>query len=121
MAQWPHVQITDVQADGPGQVDAGMVVPVRTRVALAGLSPNDVTVEVFVGNVDHEGALIGGSAEVTEHAGEDADGAHWFAGRAVLSQSGRVGIAVRVVPRHALLAGPFDAGLVRWSNAAGAT
>ena len=118
MAQWPHVHITDVHADGPGQVDAGMVVPVRTRVALAGLSPDDVTVEVFVGNVDHEGTLISGRAEVAEHAGAEADGVHWFAGRAVLSQSGRVGIAVRVVPRHALLAGPFDAGLIRWSEAA---
>ena len=42
-------------------------------------------------------------------------------GRAVLSQSGRLGIAVRVIPRHALLAGPYDTGLIRWSEAAGAT
>ena len=98
-----------------------MVVPIRTQVALAGLSPDDVTVEVFVGHVDFEGTLIGGRAEVAAHASAEADGAHWFTGRAVLAQSGRLGIAVRVVPRHALLAGPYDAGLIRWSEAAGAT
>ena len=121
VAQWPHVHVAEVHADGPSQVDAGMVVPVRTRVLLAGLSPDDVTVEVFVGHVDNEGSLIGGRAEVTEHASAEADGTHWFAGRAALSQSGRLGIAVRVVPRHALLAGPYDVGLIRWSKAAGAT
>ena len=120
VAQWPHVHIVEVHADGPSQVDAGMVVPVRTRIALAGLSPDDVTVEVFVGHVDYEGTLIGGRAEVTDHAGTEADGTHWFTGRAVLSQSGRLGIAVRVVPRHSLLAGPYDAGLIRWSSGAAA-
>jgi starch phosphorylase len=121
VAQWPHVRVLEVHADGPSQVDAGVVVPIQTHVALAGLSPDDVRVEVFVGHVDFEGTLIGGVAEVAEHASAESDGAHWFTGRAVLAQSGRLGIAVRVIPRHSLLAGPFDAGLIRWSEAAGAT
>ena len=115
--QWPYVRVTDVQADGPSQVDAGKVVPVRARVALAGLSPDDVTVQVYVGKVLQEGTLVDGEATVAEHEAPDgSNDAHWFVGEAALRATGRIGIAVRVIPRHDLLASPLDTGLIRWSE-----
>ena len=115
--QWPNVRVTDVRADGPSQVDAGKVVPVRTRVLLAGLGPSDVTVQVYAGKVSQEGTLVDGEATVAKHEAPDGgNGAHWFVGQAALRTTGRIGVAVRVVPRHDLLADPLDTGLIRWSE-----
>ena len=96
------------------------MVPVRARVALAGLSPSDVTVQVYVGQVGQEGALVSGQATAADHEGPDSDDTHWFGGKVELTASGRVGMAVRLLPRHDLLSGPFDTGLIRWSEPADA-
>ena len=118
MTQWPHVRITEVTTDSPDQVDPGAVVPVRSCVVLPGLSPEDVHVQVYAGEVDQDGGLAHGSTTIADHEQVDSENTHWFSCRATLPSTGRVGIAVRVIPNHPLLTDPFDTGLIRWSEPA---
>ena len=113
--QWNSVEILDVQLSGGPEVDVGSALPVRTRVSLNGLHAAELTVQVYVGRVGSDGAVDGGITFEARAVGPDGEGTHWFESTVPLRQSGRMGIAVRVVPRHPHLTDPVEHGLVRWS------
>ena len=114
-AQWDSVQILDVDLAGGPEVDVGSALPVRARVALNGLHADELSVQVYVGRVGSDGAVDGGTTFDARPIGPDGDSSVWFESTVPLRQSGRMGIAVRVVPRHPHLTDPVEQGLVRWS------
>lgn len=113
--QWTSVQILDVNLTGGPEVDVGSALPVRARVSLNGLHAEELTVQVYVGRVGSDGAVNGGVTYEARPIGPDGDGTYWFESTVPLRQSGRMGIAVRVVPRHPHLTDSVEHGLVRWS------
>ena len=114
---WDRVRVLDVAAGGLVEQDVGAEVPVRVRVALNGLSPDDVAVQVYLARVTSEGTLTGGRVVEAVLDGPEPDGSYRFQAPVRFERSGRLGLAVRVVPRHADLASSLEAGLVRWSAA----
>ena len=115
--RWEDVRVVQVECDGQVEHDVGAKVPIRARVALGGLAPHDLAVQVCVGRVDPHGSLDAGQAIDAEPDVAEPDGSHWFQTRVHLGRSGQVGLAVRVVPRHDDLMHALDTGLVRWSGA----
>jgi starch phosphorylase len=84
-------------------------VDLSAEIDLGPLEDGDVRVEAVVGGVNEAGELVGGTP-VRLHF----DGAGY---RAVLpARVGRFGYAVRVLPRHRLLSGPAELGLVRYAR-----
>ena len=114
-SQWDSVQILDVGLAGGQEVDVGSALPVRARVALNGLHADELSVQVYVGRVRSDGAVDGGATFDATPMESGDDGSLWFESTVPLRQSGRMGIAVRVVPRHPHLTDPVEQGLVRWS------
>ena len=114
--QWDGVRVVTVVTDRHGEQDLGAEVTVRTQVALNGLRADDVAVQVYVGRVTGAGELASGRAVDARPTGE-GEGALWFEAPVRFERSGRVGVAVRVAPRHADLVGAHETGLVRWSDA----
>jgi starch phosphorylase len=89
--EWPHVTVTHVESGGVQAPQVGDELAVRAHVQLAGLSPDDVLVEVVFGRARKPAT---------------------FVGTVPLDRSGSFGYNVRVTPRHALLASPAELGLV---------
>ena len=114
-AQWDSVQILDVDLSSGPEVDVGSALPIRARVALNGLQADELSVQVYVGRVGSDGAVDGGVTFDATPMEADGDGARWFESTVPLRQSGRMGLAVRVVPKHPHLTDPVEHGLVRWS------
>src|SRR5262249_54980180 len=54
---WDRVRFVDAGGGPPGTVVSGMPVNVRTAIDLAGLTPDDVRVELVIGRVDNNGNL----------------------------------------------------------------
>jgi starch phosphorylase len=110
---WPLVTVTHVESGGVDAVpQVGDELHVRAHVQLDGLSPDDVAVEVVYGR-----AREGDSLENPHHVALMPDppvaGAPvQFSGTVPLSRAGSFGYNVRVVPRHPLLAGPAELGLI---------
>ena len=108
---WPAVRITSLDTDtSPGR--AGQVRTVGATVDLAGLRPSDVTVQVLHGPIDSHGDLDGTAGRLELAVG---DGGAW-SGQYAVGQSGAYGLTVRVMPRHDLLANPFEMGCVVWAQ-----
>jgi starch phosphorylase len=127
---WSEFAIKDVQirvsnnGDGEEQLDirqpqlkVGSRLSVSARVRLPFISPDDVSVELYHGPVDSQGNIRDGEAErmaYKETAGRD--GEHWFVGSMSCGETGRYGVAVRVLPRNADLVNPYEMGLILWET-----
>ncbi|HEY2203079.1 MAG TPA: alpha-glucan family phosphorylase [Pseudonocardia sp.] len=103
-AAWPRVRISGVDASGvPDAPTVGAPMTVRATVELAGLKPDDVTVQAVVGRVDdHDELAEPVSVPMGHIGGADADGDR-FEAVVPLPHAGLLGYTVRVLPRHELL------------------
>ena len=107
---WPGVTIEHVEADESAQSPGARLV-VRASVALGELSPDDVTVQVVYGPAGEDDEITDPSfADLAPEGGAGA--VVRYAGTAELGRPGPFGYTVRVLPRHPLLAGPAEMGLV---------
>jgi glycogen phosphorylase len=112
---WPDVRIEHMEADG-GEPALGSALQVRVTVSLAGLSANDVAVEVVFGRPGDDDEIVAPS--FAELAADPSDGGLVrFTGSVELGQPGPFGYTVRVLPRHALLASRAEMGLVTYPDA----
>jgi len=110
---WPSVRITDV--DGTGLPDTpllGSELTLTAAVALAGLRPDEVSVQAALGRVDSGGTLTNPHYVDMVHTGSGEGGTEIFATTTPLRMSGSMGYTVRVLPHHRLLAGDAEIGLV---------
>src|SRR4051794_16386790 len=110
---WPHVQVIGVDASGLADTpEVGAPMTVRAAVDLAGLSPEDVTVQAVVGRVGDTDDLAETVTAAMEHVGP-ADGyGERFESVVKLPHAGLTGYTVRVLPAHPLLASSAELGKV---------
>jgi glycogen phosphorylase len=110
---WPKIQITDVDSTGlPDTPLLGSELTLSATVQLAGLRPDEVSVQAVLGRVDTADGLIDPVTVPMPHA-ETADGGNEiFSTTTPLPVAGPVGYTVRVLPHHPLLASDTELGLV---------
>ena len=70
--------------------------------------------QLFHGLVDNMGEIPKPQTVAMSSGGGCEDGAWQYTGTIACGASGQHGYAVRVLPRHADLANPFEPGLVCW-------
>jgi starch phosphorylase len=110
---WPHIDITDVDSTGlPDTPILGSKLTLTATVALAGLRPEEVTVQAVLGRVDTGDALLDPVTVEMPYTGTASGGEHVFATTAPLPVAGSVGYTVRVLPHHPMLASGAELGLV---------
>jgi starch phosphorylase len=113
---WPNVRVT-VEAAPLERVEVGKEMLVKARVALGGLNADDVSVELYMGRVDANGEIVGGSEVAMSFAERLESGESVFAARAVrFTNSGLHGYTVRVMPDHHTLPTAFWTGLIAWAS-----
>ncbi|BBX72647.1 glycosyltransferase family 1 protein [Mycobacterium shinjukuense] len=110
---WPQIEITDVDSTGlPDTPLLGSKLTLTATVSLAGLAPDDVTVEAVLGRVDAGDVLLDPVTIEMSYAGGAEGGNHVFSTTTPLPLAGALGYTVRVLPRHPLLAAGSEFGLV---------
>jgi starch phosphorylase len=81
-------------------------------VQLAGLRPDEVSVQAVLGRVDTADALLNPVTVAMVHTGTSDGGTETFSTTTPLPVAGPVGYTVRVLPHHPLLASDTELGLV---------
>ncbi|MGB3231401.1 MAG: alpha-glucan family phosphorylase, partial [Mycobacterium sp.] len=110
---WPQIEITDVDSYGlPDTPLLGSQLTLTAQVNLAGLHPDEVSVQAVLGRVDAADALVDPVAVPMRHTGAADGGKQMFTATTPLPITGSVGYTVRVLPHHRLLAGDNELGLV---------
>ena len=110
---WPKIQITDVDSTGlPDTPLLGSELTLSATVQLAGLRPDEVSVQAVLGRVDTADALVDPVTVAMPHTGTADGGNEIFSTTTPLPVAGPVGYTVRVLPHHPLLASDTELGLV---------
>lgn len=110
---WPKIQITDVDSTGlPDTPLLGSELTLTATVQLAGLRPDEVSVQALLGRVDSSDALVNPVIVPMAHTGTADGGNETFSTTTPLPVAGPVGYTVRVLPHHPLLASDTELGLV---------
>ena len=112
-AAWPKISVTDVDSTGlPDTPLLGSKLTLTATVQLAGLGPDEVTVEAVLGRVDGGDVLVDPVTVPMSYTGTADVGSQVFSTTTPLPMAGSVGYTVRVLPCHPLLAGGNELGLV---------
>lgn len=110
---WPRIAITDVDSTGlPDTPLLGSELTLTATVRLAGLAPDEVTVQAVLGRLDSGDSLLEPATVVMAHERSGGDGTEVFSTTTPLPVAGAVGYTVRVLPSHPLLSGDAELGLV---------
>jgi starch phosphorylase len=111
---WPQVAVLDMKDDAPPVVARGAKINVEARVNLAGLSPEEVSVECYRGPLSSKGEIEG--PERIEMSAASSEGQVWtYQAVANGRLTGQIGYSIRILPKHEALGGRFVPGLVRWA------
>ncbi|MCA9312176.1 MAG: hypothetical protein KDA21_13265, partial [Phycisphaerales bacterium] len=114
---WHQVHVITLNAPVGAAVPVRSHIPVRATVQLGELRPEEVSVELYYGEVTSMGDLVNGRpVPMTLDSSVDrtAEGAWTFVGEVDASGSGRCGFTVRVMPRDERLVGTLIPGLITW-------
>jgi glycogen phosphorylase len=103
-----------VNARRDGQLSLGETIEVRTWVRADRLRPGDLSVELVYGD-EKDDLVIPRYALPMEYIRQEQDGSYRYEIRLKPGESGSIAYGVRVLPKHAALAGKHEMGLVRWA------
>jgi len=114
---WHEVSIEKCITDAGPSVPVRSEVSVRTMVRLGSLRPEEVSVELFHGQVNEKGELVKGKSVQLAHISDTdaaSEGLTAFRGTFEAITSGRRGFAVRVQPKDDRLVGTKLPGRITW-------
>jgi len=115
-AAWADVRIEAVEG-GLKDLRVGEQTSVRVRVQLGSLTPDDVSVQLYLGRLSADEQIVDAVATPLAATGERAGSSWVFAGVAAPCRySGRHGYTVRVLPAHPDLTSPFLPNLIVWAG-----
>ena len=110
---WPGVRVEGLSSASPAILKIGDTIAARAKVNLGGLSPEDVTVELYHGALSSQGEILEPRRLEMQPIGTEGP-ATVYGADAPADATGRRGYTLRVLPRHAALPHPFLPGLVKW-------
>ncbi|MBP8128450.1 MAG: alpha-glucan family phosphorylase [Candidatus Hydrogenedentes bacterium] len=112
---WPKVAVRNVQCGDRDRLPCGAQLPVSAEVVLEGLTPDDVTVEIYYGDLDPEGQVTLGRAVEMACTGPAGKDVYRFEGAVVCEKTGQQGFTVRAIPNHSDLAEKHETALIVWA------
>ena len=113
MENWSQVQVLQVSSPAPETATWGAELPVRAKVRLGNLEPGEVAVDAYYGRLGPDGEFTERLTHKLEPAG-GADGVWEFTGNVKALSTGRLGLAIRLVPYHPLMGTKYALGLAAW-------
>lgn len=115
-SHWRELRIEKVEAPAALQMKVGDKINVKAWVHLGSLTPDDVSVELYLGRLNPQGEIVEPGVTRMEFKESVKEGLSLFEAWTVpCCKSGLHGYTVRVVPRHEDLWSPWDLGLILWA------
>jgi starch phosphorylase len=112
---WPQVRIDETEAEMNGDITIGTMIPVRTKVFVGDLPPEDVAVDVYFGVLDSRGNIIGGELVPLKPSQNLGQATYLFTGEIESRFCGRHGFMVRAMPKHSKLGTIYEPGFILWA------
>jgi starch phosphorylase len=114
---WPQVRVERIHTVVPKDLMVGGSLDVTAEVKLGALSPQDVRVELYYGQMDPTGGVPTAGKNPMTAGGNQGD-VYTYTGRVTCGDSGLCGFTVRVLPWHPDALLPYEVPLIAWADAA---
>jgi starch phosphorylase len=114
--RWYDIRIQSIDVSEETDIVVNETVDVKAVLDLAGLKPDDVSVELYLGSLNSDGEIVEGTPIPMEHTGETSDSGTVYKGSLVYRTSGLQGLSLRVLPKNQYMAHPHEMGLILWAN-----
>lgn len=89
---------------------------VDAKIDLGNLTPKDVEVQIYYGQVDQKDVPYANNYAVMEAVkGKKNGSVYEFKGEIDCQQSGNFGYTLRILPKHEMLINQFEMGLIKWA------
>ncbi|GHV85926.1 alpha-glucan phosphorylase [Spirochaetia bacterium] len=112
---WASLKIAQVESNARPVMQRGDALTVNAHIELAGLTPEEVQVELYHGSVSNQGREIL-NARRTEMKPLNQEGNTWvYQARIECADTGSQGHTVRILPKHEALVHPYRNGLIKWA------
>ena len=111
---WSRVKIVAVGAPFSKAPKVGDRLPIRVLVDLAGLQPDEVRVEAYIGRLGEGGEIQEGHPLPLLPTGETEGDAHVYMGKLLCLSSGKIGFTIRCYPYRKELGHKFELGVLSW-------
>jgi starch phosphorylase len=112
---WSDVRIEKVETGSFAEIELGQDFQAQVQVHLGNLSPDDVIVELYLGQVDASGNIIEGDTTPMEFVQMEGNNHLFQADVAPCCSSGLHGYTIRVRPHHPDMLVEFMPGLLSWA------
>lgn len=113
--QWYHIKIINVDIDATSDLQVNQNVGVKARIYLAGLTPNDVQIQLYQGAINAEGQITNGMSVIMDYQGQDNQNVSIYTGNIIYTSSGLQGLSLRVLPNHPHLSSPYEPRVIIWA------
>ena len=113
-AQWAGVKIEQVEARTGDKLVVGQTIPVQALVRLGELTPDDISVDLYLGVMNAERKIVKGTPVAMNPVAVAGEGLQRYEGSFRCETSGQHGFTVRVLPRHPDLENPHSLKLIGW-------
>ncbi len=111
-----QVRVESVTDSVDGVTSVGKPMKVEATVVLGQVKPQDVSVQLYYGQLDADGQLQHGQAvEMATDGTPAGDGRFRYSAEMPCNRTGLAGYTVRVLPRHAAMPDGREMGLIRWA------
>ena len=112
---WSQIHFLNIGSGPTEGLPVGSDLHVYAEVHLGELTSDDVTVEIYEGDLDPHGQITLGKTETMGCAKDLGGGAFRFEGIIKCAQTGQQGFTVRIIPNHPDLARKHEVALVTWA------
>jgi starch phosphorylase len=113
---WSRVRVEALGGGPASDIQVGGEIPIQAEVFLGALTPDEVTVELYLGHVDSAGEIVDAASTPMQSIKQKGEGTYLYqASAATCRGSGLYGYTLRVIPRHPALTTPFLPGLILWA------
>src|SRR3954470_14873669 len=110
---WSDVRIEHVESAGVDDIpELGQTLVLRALIACDGLDADEVEVEAAYGIVSEDDDISDPTVISMDRVGDAENGLHRYETKLHLRRTGSYGYAVRVFPKHELLASTAELGLI---------
>jgi len=110
---WNQTAVETVNVD-TREIKVGAKVEVIATVRLGALTPDEVKVQLYTGKLDTRGDIIHGESVDMDFV-EGSDGLFTFKTIVRQTNTGEMGMSVRIVPYHEFMSTSFQPGLLTWA------
>ncbi|PSO59778.1 MAG: alpha-glucan phosphorylase [Cyanobacteria bacterium QS_1_48_34] len=113
---WYNMKIKSVDVSEVSDIKVNETINAKAQIDLAGLKPEDISVELYRGPVSTGGEIYDGVPVATNYQGQDQQDCSIYTADILYNSSGLQGMSLRILPKHEDLSSAYEPGLIRWAK-----